>query len=144
LEAAETDKDELIESPAETEPVVVTHRTAPPLLRILAWIIGVAIIAFLIVLLARWIYHKSHHAVQPAPAVTKKLPASSNSSNKTPARPQTSTPAPSSPSPSNSAPPNSNLPNSGPGQTAAIFASTSLAAAGIHYIVASRRSRSRA
>jgi ABC-type Fe3+-siderophore transport system permease subunit len=100
-------------------------------------VVGI-ILVILLVLFARWLYHKVHHSS-----------SSTTSTNNQPAQPYTAPPkqsgAVSQPSPSN----NSNsgtannqtggLPNSGPGNVAAIFAGSALAAAGLHYIISLRR-----
>ncbi len=151
-EAAESQPEQLIESSDEThvsrpaaasralnEDEVVTHRVTPPFARILAWIIGILIVAFLIILFARWVYHKAHHTVQTVPANTKQLPnRPSGTSNQKGQNSQTANNSSSSSNPSASSQ-NTNLPNSGPGQTMAIFAGASLSAAGIHYIITERR-----
>jgi cytoskeletal protein RodZ len=115
-------------------------------LRTLVSILVGLILIVLIVLLARWIYHKAHHssvAVNP-PTTAQNSPATSSSntaSGRPPASSSSGTPATASPnnSASSSAAANSNLPNSGPGDVAAIFAGTALAATGLHYIVSLRR-----
>jgi len=126
---------------------VETHRVRPSFLRWLAGIVVVVVLAFLIILLARWIYHVSHHNAKPAPANTKKLPTQPSGSLKNQAaqKPQSGQPnsggASTSGSSNSSNSPNSNLPNSGPGDVAAIFVGSGLAAGGLHFIWSVRRSR---
>jgi cytoskeletal protein RodZ len=124
------------------------------IVRTLASILIGLILVVLIVLLARWIYHRVHHATVNTPSVN--APAQPNNSSpltvngSSPAasgstRPGTSNPPASTPAPSSSSTPNTpsstagTLPNNGPGDVAAIFAGTSLAAAGLHYIISVRR-----
>jgi hypothetical protein len=118
---------------------VETHRTRPPLLRLLAGILAILIIAALLVLGARWIYHKTHHTVKPAPANTKSLPRiPAGSTNKTsPSSPQTAgSTSKSSPAAGTKTP----ITNTGPGDVVAIFVGAGLAAAGLHYVWSLRRS----
>jgi hypothetical protein len=117
-------------------------------LRLLAAIIIGLVLVVLIVLLARWVYHKSHHKVVPVPATSQKAPASSPNNSAAGAQPSggSSTPSGSSsnsasnnPSSSNPSPSSPKITNTGPGDVAAIFVGTSLAAAGLHYLISVRR-----
>lgn len=112
---------------------VETQSTRPPVLRIIAAIVIIAILAFLILLFARWLYHKIHHSASTdTGGATLNVPEHpSGAGNQNPAQPQPSTTTP--PSTSNS------LPNNGPGNVAAVFAASALAAAGLHYIISLRR-----
>ena len=124
-------------------------------LRTLAVILVGLVLVVLIVLFARWIYHRSHHAVVTAPTTAQQSTAKSSSKTSTGAQPATngsngssglaSQPASGS---SNSSAPQSGtsssgtstqITNTGPGDIAAIFISTSLAAASLHYVVTTRR-----
>jgi ABC-type Fe3+-siderophore transport system permease subunit len=114
-------------------------------LRLLAAILIGLVLVVLIVLLARWIYHKSHHAVQPVPATSQKSGAQSNLKVTPGGQTQTSN-NPSSSSPSNPSTPSSSassgstqITNTGPGNVVAVFVGTSLAAAGLHFIISTRR-----
>jgi cytoskeletal protein RodZ len=119
-------------------------------LRILVAILVGLVLVVLIVLLARWIYHKSHHAVEGTSNTSQQSAAKSSAKNASGAQPATKGSGASQPAgnssgsaatrPStNSTSPNSQITNTGPGDIAAIFISTSLAAAGLHYIVNIRR-----
>src|SRR5436190_2068457 len=96
MELLNPENDEVVErEPVTEEPVitrpaasrtlnedeVVTQRAAPPFLRVVLGIIAILILAFLIILFARWVYHKAHHSVAPAPANTKNLPTQPSGSN---------------------------------------------------------------
>jgi cytoskeletal protein RodZ len=149
---------ELIETerttaPALPEPEPRYHTASLPiektehgqsLLRTLAAILVGLILIVLIVLLARWIYHKTHHAVTPTPATSSQQSAASSSAkNESGAQPAPSQSAGTSSNPSTPATGSSSgtkqITNTGPGETAAIFVGASLAAAGLHYIVTVRR-----
>jgi cytoskeletal protein RodZ len=121
------------------EEEVVTQRAVPPFLRIVLGVVAIIILAFLIILFARWVYHKAHHSVQPASGNTKQLPTQPSGSSSQNLQGSQATNTPPSSSSSGTTSQNSNIPNSGPGQTAAIFAGASLAAGGIHYIISTRR-----
>ena len=111
-------------------------QTVPPkqrgqsMLRVIIIALVAVILFVAIVLLARWVYHKSHHKNQPAAATSQKTPASSSqnpTSGAQSAGGNSSTPQPNS------------TPNTGPGNVVAIFVGSSLAAAGLHYIISVRR-----
>jgi cytoskeletal protein RodZ len=149
------DTDEAEELPAPDEPPVLeppdasragstatrveTQRSSPPLIR---WIIAaviVVILAFLILLLARWIYHKSHHKVQPVPATsqqTSKNPGLNTQSGSSQQTGGASNSANNGPAANNGT---SSLPNNGPGNVAGVFALSTATAAGLHYVIRSRR-----
>ena len=115
------------------------------IVRILASILVGLILIVLIVLLARWIYHKAHHASEttPTPSTTLKVPSASSNKNTGGSRPGSGTPQTASPNNSSSASTpsatNQQITNTGPGDVAAIFVGTTLAAAGLHYILSVRR-----
>lgn len=116
------------------------------IVRILASILVGLILIVLIVLLARWIYHKAHHASETTPpSTTLKVPASSSNNNSNSARPGSGSPPTASPNnssnpPSSSSPTsNQQITNTGPGDVAAIFVGTTLAAAGLHYVLNVRK-----
>lgn len=120
------------------------------IVRILAAILGGLILVVLIVLLARWIYHKAKPAsvTVPSPGITQRAPAAPQTNSTDSAQPSTSnsgaaaTASPGNPTatpPATNSTNNSNLPNSGPGDVAEIFAAVSLAAGGLHYIASLRR-----
>lgn len=114
------------------------------IVRVLASILVGLILIVLIVLLARWIYHKAHHASETVtPPTTQQSPATSSNKNVSGARPGSGTPQTASPNnPSASSTPSTTdqqITNTGPGDIAAIFAGTTLAAAGLHYILSVRR-----
>jgi cytoskeletal protein RodZ len=114
------------------------------IVRILASILVGLILIVLIVLLARWIYHKAHHASENVPpSTTLKVPASSSKPTNNNAQPQPGTGTPPTASPNNASNPptgsNTQITNTGPGDVAAIFVGTTLAAAGLHYILNVRK-----
>jgi hypothetical protein len=115
------------------------------IVRILASILVGLILIVLIVLLARWIYHKAHHASEttPPPSTTLKVPSNTSNKNTGASRPSSGTPQTASPNnspnPPASSSTNQQLTNTGPGDIAAIFVGTTLAAAGLHYILSLRR-----
>jgi len=117
------------------------------LIRIVASILVGLILIVLIVLLARWIYHKAHHASEttPPPSTTLKVPSSASSNKNTSGSrpgsgtPQTASPNNSSNSTSTPSTNNQQITNTGPGNVAAIFVGTTLAVAGLHYIISLRR-----
>lgn len=112
------------------------------IVRILVSILVGLILIVLIVLLARWIYHKAHHASETTPpSTTLKVPASSSDNSTNGARPGSGTPPTASPNNTSNPPSSSStqITNTGPGDVAAIFVGTTLAAAGLHYILSVRR-----
>jgi len=117
------------------------------IVRILASILVGLILVVLIVLFARWIYHKAHHASETTPPSTtsQQTPAASSNNNTNPARPSSSGSSAASNSSSStgnstsSSSANQQITNTGPGDVAAIFAGVTFAAAGLHYIVSIRR-----
>ena len=85
---------------------------------------------------ARWVYRSIFDSDEPEPVSVQTTGDSTLSPQ------ENATPQPS-PTPTTTPTPNPNaLPNNGPGDVAAIFAGTSLAAAGLHYIISLRRQRS--
>ena len=114
------------------------HERAPrrwPLL--LGYIIAALIVAAIVVFGARAIYHHYHKpAVKAVPVSVKVVRPGSTTKG------STGSSSKSSPSSSNnSQTTGSNLPNSGPGQVAAIFISSSAAAAGAHYLISRQRKK---
>jgi cytoskeletal protein RodZ len=112
------------------------------IIQILAAVLAGLILIVLIVLLARWIYHKAHHAsvATPTPSTSQKTPATSYNNHTSGAQPSSSSSsAPATNNPASSAPSNTQITNTGPGDVAAIFAGVTLAAAGLHYIISLRR-----
>ena len=121
-------------------------------LRTLVAILVGLVLVVLIVLLARWIYHKSHHAVVGTSNTSQQSAAKSSAKTASNAQPATNGSGTSQPTSSssgsaatrpstNSTSPNSQITNTGPGDVAAIFIGTSLAAASLHYIVSIRRQK---
>jgi hypothetical protein len=118
-----------------------TSDQEPPIgrnwLPLVLYFIGAMIVALILVLGARAIYHSAH----------KKKSGNTTSTSQSSA-PQTQQHAPNSGQPKSSnqqntknnppATPNS-LPNNGPGNVIALFIGTSLAAAGLHYVITVRR-----
>lgn len=153
---------ELIESEAEknqgplAEPEPRYQTTTLPVARTEhghAWarlaaaiVLGVILIV-LIVLLARWIYHKAHNHASPTPPTSQNTPALS-ANNKSASPEPSSQPSNPSGTSSNSSNPNtksnatsnpSQITNTGPGDVAAIFVGASLVAGGLHYLITVRR-----
>lgn len=110
-----------------------TRRSVPTFVR---WIVLIAIIllaAFLILLFARWIYHKvSDKSEPPVKPVNQAAPRDNLQSEAENRAHQQNSPAPSAPNPNT-------VPNSGPGNVIGVFAFSSLAAGGLHYIISVRR-----
>jgi hypothetical protein len=119
--------------PASRSSEEFTADEAPPVRRtwpaLAVYFLAALIVALIVVFIARAIYHSAHD----------KKSNSSNSSN-TAYPPQTTpTTPPGSPSQTPPSPSPGNLPNNGPGNVIALYIGTSLAAAGLHYIVTARR-----
>lgn len=114
-------------------------------IRILAAILIGVVLVILLVLFARWVYHKVHHADQTAVGTSQQTTATSennSSSTAQPTNPSNSNSTSSNPTPANNSTTgktNANLPNSGPGDVAKIFAATAFAAASLHYIISIRK-----
>ena len=118
--------------------------------QVLGVIIAGVILVILLVLLARWVYHKSHNkvvrtpttsqssetgsAVRPQSGAQSAAGASNNSAST-----NTSGSA-SNAQKSSTTTSSSGLPNTGAGNVAGLFVGASLTAAGLHYIVSVRRS----
>ena len=139
-------------APVEAEPRYVPTTATLPIertehghawLRLVATILAAIILIAVIVFLARWIYHSSHKKAVGTTSTTLKVPAASSSSNtsQTPAAPTSSSnpPQTSSGTPTTPGVTNTQITNTGPGNVAAIFVGSSLAAAGLHYIISIRR-----
>jgi ABC-type antimicrobial peptide transport system permease subunit len=103
------------------------------LLQTIIMVIGGLILVILLVLFARWLYHKVHHSDQNTVSINQPAQPYSSPSN----QPAVTPPSPN--QPGNPANTNSGLPNSGPGNVIAIFAASTLATAGLHYIISLRR-----
>lgn len=132
---------------ASPEPVYSENNPQSPqseegqsLLQTIIMIAAGIILVILLVLFARWLYHKVHHTAkitntgsqsQPAPS----YPAPSSQPGANSQQPSTNNPSASGTTNTQA----NGLPNSGPGNVAAIFAASTLAAAGIHYIASLRR-----
>lgn len=134
-----------------TEPVPEGHTVAAhyeqedgqSLVQTIIMVIGAIILVVLLVLFARWIYHKVH-SDQTSTTGTSQSPLSTGSNqaqpgvNQQPARP--SNPGTSNGTSPQSAPnQNKTITNTGPGNVVAVFAGSTLAAAGLHYIISLRR-----
>lgn len=115
--------------------------------RLAAAIVAAIILIVLIVLLARWIYHKAHNHATGGTSTTQTRPSASvNNPSSSSASGQSSSNSSANSSGSSNQTGTSNNPttpgqitNTGPGDVAAIFLASSLAAAGLHYIVSVRR-----
>lgn len=110
-----------------------TRRSIPPFVR---WIVLIAIIllaAFLILLFARWIYQKVNDKSEPpAKPVNQAAPRDNLLSEEEKRAQQQNNVAQTAPNPNT-------VPNSGPGNVIGVFAFSSLAAGGLHYIISVRR-----
>jgi ABC-type Fe3+-siderophore transport system permease subunit len=136
----------VLTEPVPAEPVVLPHQRreeGQSILQTIIMVIGGIILVILLVLFARWLYHKVHHNDQISTSGTVQAPENPSGSSQPGANtlpsPQNS---PSSGSSSNSGSSSQNgkvITNTGPGNVAAIFAGTTLAAAGLHYIISLRR-----
>lgn len=111
-----------------------TQTTRPPVLRIILAIVVIAILAFLILLFARWLYHKIHHSGTNTGGTTLNVPTHSTDETNQP----TVQPRPDNDTVTNSTP-SSNLPNNGPGNVIGLFAGSAIAAGGLHYLISLRR-----
>jgi hypothetical protein len=128
------------------EPVVLPHQRreeGQSILQTIIMVIGGIILVILLVLFARWVYHKVHNNDQINTSGTVQAPEYSSGSNQSGASTQPSTqnnPSSSSSSTSGSSSQNGKtITNTGPGNVVAVFAGTTLAAAGLHYIISLRR-----
>jgi cytoskeletal protein RodZ len=106
------------------------------------YILMALVVAILVVMAARWIYHKVHDTNGPnptpvAPQVVAPVPEAppKKSPSPAPVTPRSSS------SHSTTANP-STIPNNGPGDVVALFAGVSLAAAGLHYAFVLKRAQS--
>lgn len=135
LEAPDAD---VADSEEESESGV----TVPPLVRWVILAVVAIIIIFLIVLLIRWIYHEVHHTSQPVTGTSQTAGQSTGLGAKNGAGTASDQTGPAGggagTNTANGAG-NTSLPNNGPGNVAAVFAISAGAAAGLHYLVRSRR-----
>lgn len=132
------------QEPAENSVQAQASEEGQSVLQLIIMVAVGIILVVLLVLFARWVYHKAHHVTQTTNTSSNQAvrsfdnPGSSQPANNS----QPSTNSGSSSSGSNSSAAttqNGPLPNSGPGNVAAIFAGSALAAAGLHYIISLRR-----
>jgi cytoskeletal protein RodZ len=136
--ATRQDDDLLVSEPADDLEVYRIHKPedGQSLVQTIIMIIGGIILVVLLVLFARWVYHKVHNTDNAAnTSGTLQINEPSSSSNP---KPNTTT----SPTPSSTpqtTPQNNALPNNGPGNVIALFAGATLATAGLHYIISVRR-----
>jgi cytoskeletal protein RodZ len=120
--------------------------------QVIGGVIAAIILIVLLVLLGRFIYHKVNNSpAKNVSVTTQPSPQTSSSSTQSGSSSGSSASGSSTSGSSSSTAPNSSgrtapiastgkLPNNGPGSTVAIFAVSSLAAAGLHYIISLRRS----
>jgi cytoskeletal protein RodZ len=134
----------VLTEPVPADPVVLPHRReeGQSLVQTIIMVIGAIILVILLVLFARWLYHKVHNGDQSTTGGTTQLPESSSPQQSQSALNQQldnqSNPSPNSGS-SSSNQNGKTITNTGPGNVAAIFAGSTLAAAGLHYIISLRR-----
>jgi len=160
MDLVESDKDATVEE-TTTRRVTDARPNNQPAglawLRALSMILVAIILVVLIVLFARWVYHKVNHQTVKAPGIsttstpstssTKANPesgaASSGSSSSNSGQSSSSNTATNKPSSSSSTPTNQTgqLPNNGPGNVATVFVGASLIAGGAHYVITTRRSK---
>lgn len=135
-----------------TEPVPEGHTVAAhydeedgqSLLQTIIMVIGAIILVILLVLFARWIYHKVNGSSSaPSGTISQPSEQSNPTNNQSGTNPQSggqSTPsAGGNSSPQAGSNQNKTITNTGPGNVAAVFAASTLAAAGLHYIISLRR-----
>lgn len=145
VELFESKEVETVETPEDYDPVPAEVADPNPkllaaqpqegqsLVQTIVMILGGIILVILIILFARWIYHVVHNNDDNT-STTVNQPSRPNKAPNN----QPGTGGLPSNNPSNNQ--NGNpLPNSGPGNVAAVFAASTLAAAGLHYIISLRR-----
>jgi len=113
-------------------------------------IYGAAALLVILVLIfgGRFVHHywDSHHHKNLTPANTKLLPTNPNGTSQSKPNPNVKPNSNSSSNSSNSTPSTSGsstasgqIPNTGPGDVAAIFVASAIAAAGLHYVIRLRK-----
>lgn len=112
-------------------------------------LIAALVVAVALVFGGRWVYQKLTQDETPTtsvqPGSNEQLPAAPDTNKPvTPPAAGTTPPTDTTPPPPNRpqtspTPPSGELPNSGPGQTVALFVSSSLIAAGLHFVLSLRR-----
>ncbi len=114
--------------------------------RLVLTIFAAIVLIVLIVMLARWIYHKTHHKTVTVPTTSQTAPVKSTSTPTTSAPTSNTNSSASQPTNTSTTPTTSTTPvnstqitNTGPGNVAGLFVGASLAAAGLHYIISLRR-----
>ena len=117
------------------------HQVGQTWLPLLGYFLAAIVVAVLVVLGARAIYHavkneKKTPTTTVNPTSPPQIPSGNQPGSPSPSPPNPNKPKNTAPSPS---PSPSSLPNNGPGDVIALFVGTSLAAAGLHYIVTVRR-----
>jgi hypothetical protein len=144
--------DDLIQEDPEDHSLVLTEPVArentlpsrndeedgQSLVQTIVMIIGGIILVILLVLFARWIYHAVHHSDQTNTVGINQAPQEPSSPSTQSGNNQPSNNTGNSGS-SNSSTQNQPITNTGPGNVAAIFAGSTLAAAGLHYIISLRK-----
>jgi uncharacterized protein HemX len=146
LEKLIDSEEETVEEPQEN-PGEVSRPVNPPrevsrsnigLLRVVLLVLLAVVLVVLIVLFARWLYHATYHNSQTTQTGT----GSTSQANTSLKKQSTNQTQASRPNPNAATTPanNPNLPNGGAGNVVAIFAGSTLAAAGLHYVINARRS----
>lgn len=131
----------------ETQPTGPEDEGGRNFVRLAGMIAAALIVALLLIFGARWIYNAvfdnsqesgtgpaDENVITPPASEEKTAPEGGTGSPAAPG--QSGTPAPAQQTPRTGS---TQLPNSGPGQVAALFAGSSLAGAGVHYLITSRR-----
>jgi cytoskeletal protein RodZ len=132
----------VLTEPVPQEKVVLPHQKedGQSLVQTIVMIIGAIILIILLVLFARWVYHKVNSDQSDTAGTSQLPPESSSPSSQSGVSTQPSTS--STPSAGSTAPTtnqNGQIANTGPGNVVAIFAGSTLAAAGLHYIISLRK-----
>lgn len=136
-----------VPEPVEPTPSLTTglydsieeHRSDRSWPMILFYIALALLVALIVVLAGRFIYHKVHKNQSKSTTTTSSVSGSGTASGSSTS--QTSAPATTTPAPTTTTTPanTGQLPNNGPGDVVALFVGVTLAAAGLHYIYQLRR-----
>jgi cytoskeletal protein RodZ len=111
-------------------------------LQLIGYILMALIIALILVFGVRWIYRSVTHKSDTSTTSTQDQSQYPNNTTPQPGTTKTPTTTPTTApttTPSTSSTSTTNLPNNGPGDVVAIFLASSIAAAGLHYIISVRR-----
>jgi len=118
------------------------QQSGPRLLVLVLYVLAALLIAILIVLGSRWVYHKVHKNSSTSTTQTTKNPTSlkDNKSKSNPATSDTgNNKKPTDKTSNKSSNSRTELSDTGPGSVVAIFSAVSIAAAGLHYMYKLRK-----